>query len=134
MQFVGKRDLFVCLPVVVGVLEDDQFVVRFRISRLPVRIGGHHGHPESAFVVERYLHRIGEVRELHFRRKQIDLVTRCHRELVQRLLSVEISEFGIRILRHIVGFHLGEGRGPGIRSGKVKRQSLGCHPDGRVPD
>ena len=64
MQAPGEDGLLVGLTVAVGVLEDDDLVVRLRVARTPGRVARHRRHPETSTVVESDSHGLGEVGEL----------------------------------------------------------------------
>ena len=64
VQTAGEDRLLVGLPVVIGVLEDDELVIGPGISRAIVRVAGHHRDPEASLVVEGHLHRVLEIGEL----------------------------------------------------------------------
>ena len=66
---VGEDRDLVGPAVAVGVLEDDQLVVR-RLVRADVRVGRRRQHPQPAARVERHRQRVGELGELALRGEQ----------------------------------------------------------------
>ena len=52
MQASGEDGLLVRLTIAVGVLEDEDLVVRLGVARAPGGVARHGGHPETAHVVE----------------------------------------------------------------------------------
>ncbi len=81
MQVVCKDRLLVRLAVAVGVLIDEELVVRHRIARAVVRIGRHHGHPETPLVIEGDLHGVGQIGEFLLTGKKLHLVPLGHRQV-----------------------------------------------------
>ena len=66
MQVAGEGGLLVGFAIVIGVFEDDELVAWLGVSDAVVRVAGHGGNPETSFVVECYLHRVGKVGEFFF--------------------------------------------------------------------
>ena len=83
MEIAGEGRLFVGFAVVVRVFEDDEFVGGFGVADTVVRVAGHGGNPEAAFVIEGELHWVGEVGEFFFRREELHFI------------AVGQSEFGL---------------------------------------
>ena len=125
MQTFHKSCLFVRLAVVVGVFQDDQFVVGFGVAGFVVWITGHGGHPKPTFVVEGHLHRVGQVGKFCLGSKKFYFVPIRHFEFVQCIFAVEVFQaaifFGVKI-----GFDIWQTAGCFIRSGKVCFFSLLC--------
>ena len=74
VQTIHEDRLFVGFTIVVGVFQDDQFIIGFGIPRLVMRITGHGGYPKPAFVVKGHLHGVGQVGEFGFGGKKFNLV------------------------------------------------------------
>ena len=112
VQVIHKHLFLVSLAVVVGVLEDDQLVVRFCIARFEVRISWHRRHPETPPIVESQLRRIGQVRKFLFRREQLDPVTLSHLDASNHIVAVLVFELGVKAanLRHLVCGRVGLGQ------------------------
>ena len=64
VQLVGKDRLLVGLAIVVGVFQDDDLVVWLRITRFPVRVRWHGGHPKAPFVIEGQLNGVRQIFKL----------------------------------------------------------------------
>ena len=73
VEAVGKHPQLVGAPVLIGILQDDQLVVR-RHARQYVRVGGRREHPEPSTRVERHRQRVGDFRKLLLRGEKRDLV------------------------------------------------------------
>ena len=84
MQVAGESGLLVGFAIVIGVFEDDELVAWFRISNAVVWVTGHGSNPETSFVVECYLHRVGKVGEFFLGGEELHLV------------SIGSGDFGLR--------------------------------------
>ena len=81
VQVFSPSDLFVRHTVVVGVFEDQQFVVRQRVADAVVRITRHGGDPQATLIVERHLGRISEIGEAMLVGEELDFVAGSGRDL-----------------------------------------------------
>ena len=94
MKSVGEDRLFVSAAVVVGVFEDEKFVVGLGVARFVVRVAGHGGDPEAAFVVEGKLDWIGEVGKLFVGSEESDPVALGDFNFLRGAFGGKVSLFG----------------------------------------
>ena len=59
VEVIGEVNLLIRLAVVIGVFENDEFVLGERVADSVVRITGHRRDPKSSFVVEGHLNGVG---------------------------------------------------------------------------
>ena len=74
MQFVSKNNFFIGFAIVVGVLVNENFVVRQSISRLIGGIGGHGCNPQASSVIKRKLHGVSEIGKFFLGSEKLDFV------------------------------------------------------------
>ncbi len=103
MQAIGEYRLLVGPAVVVGILENDQLIVRPLVAGPVVRVGRNDRHPEASLVVEGHLHRIAQVRKFALRSEQIDLIAFRKGEFVEGLVDLEEIDLTV-----VVGYDLAE--------------------------
>ena len=85
LQVVGEDAGFVSAPVAVGVLEDDQLVVRL-VAGINVRVSRRATDPQPAATVPAHLDRAGQIGELLLGGEQVHLEARIHVERAQLVL------------------------------------------------
>ena len=74
MKFIGENDFLVGATIAIGILVNEDLVVRHRIAGTVSRVGGHGGDPQASLIIEGELHRIGEVGKFFFRCEQFHLI------------------------------------------------------------
>ena len=126
---IGEDRFFVGFAVVVGVFEDEEFVVGFGVAGFPMRVGGHGGHPEAALIVEGDLDGVGEVGEFFFGGEKVDLVAGGGGEGSEGVVSVEVFGAAVFLAGAVVGFDFGKGSCFGIGGSEIEGFSLGGGPD-----
>ena len=135
VELVREHRLLVGFAVAVGVLEDQELVVRQRITRAVVRVGRGRGDPEAALAVERHLHRLLEVREFLFGCEEGDLIAGQELHLLDGgFAGKELRGITVLLAGLEVGRHGGQDEGPGVIDGEVGLLALGDVVDERVAD
>ena len=133
VQAVGEHAPLVGAAVAVGVLEDEQLVVRSGIARAVVRVGRRRRDPEAALAVEGHLHGLLQVGEHRLVREEVHLEPRQELHLGDGFFAGE--EFG-RVAVLVAGLVVrGYGRqrvGLGVVDGQVLASSGGHVLDERV--
>ena len=109
METIGEDFLAISAAVSIGVLEDEELVVGFVVTRFVVRVGRNDGDPEATLIVPGHLHRIAQIRELAFGGEEIDLKTGGQIERLESLVDVEKFDGAVEI-----GFDVGEATGGAI--------------------
>ena len=92
VEVIGEINLLVSLSVVIGILENDQFVLGKRVADPVVRITGHRRDPKSSLVVKGHLDGVGQVGEALFVGEQFDLVAFRHLNLTFGLRSQNVIQ------------------------------------------
>ena len=134
VQLIGENGFLVRLPVAVGVLIDEDLVIRLRIAGTVVRVGGHHGNPEPALVVKGKLHRIGKVGEFLFGGEEFRLVSLGCGQRFLGVLTILVFGCAVLVARLIVRLHFGKRMGLRIRCGHIELRSAHDRPDLLIAD
>ncbi|MNY55195.1 hypothetical protein D3C86_1911530 [compost metagenome] len=91
MQAICEDGLLVGLTIVIGILKNDNLVVRLRIAGFVMRVAGHCSNPKAALIIERHLHWFRQVREFLLRGKKLNFIAFRHFQLRQCVVSVQVS-------------------------------------------
>ena len=86
VQVIGEDGGLVRATIAVGVLEDDEFVVRF-VARINVRVGRGATDPQSPLRVPAHLDGAGQFRKIGFGGEQCHVKPRVDLELAQLVLG-----------------------------------------------
>ena len=89
MQVIGEDGALVRAAVAVGVLEDDEFVVRL-VAGINVRVGGRATDPQSPSRVPAHLNGAGQFREIGLGGEQCHIKSRVNFELAQLSLGRKV--------------------------------------------
>ena len=135
MQATGEDSLLVRLTVAVGVLKDEDLVVRLGVTGTPGGVARHGGDPESAPVVEGEADGLGQVGEGFLRSEELHLISRRDGQGLHGVLPLEVVGRSVLLIRgSVIGLHHRQWRGLGVVGGDVKGLALGGGPDGPVAD
>ena len=105
IEVICKHGFLVGFAVAVGVFVDEQFVVGQSVAGAIGRIGGHHGDPKAALVVEGELHGVCEIGELFFTGEELDLVAFGNFEGRDAFVAREITGGAVFDAGLVVGGH-----------------------------
>src|SRR5690606_29890654 len=72
VQTIRKYSLLIRFAVVVRVFKDEDFVIGFGITWLPMRVRGHDCHPKTPLIIKRHLHRFLQFGKLFLGGKKFD--------------------------------------------------------------
>ncbi len=126
VQMVGEGRTLVGLAVTVGVFQDEQLVVHL-LLRLPVRIAGPGGHPESTLGIERHLHGVDHLGEHLFAGEEAHLQSLGDRHLADRFLATQEDMLAVRAGARFVRLHRDERRRIAVVEGQVASLCHGPH-------